>query len=81
VMRPDPRCALNAHNHSRRNWSREARPLNLPKSPFFKHDGPEVEIAAAGNFPMADDSSMAGEVVVGLALSVGASITKPKDGS
>jgi hypothetical protein len=26
----------------------------LPQSPFFKHDGPEVEIAAAGNFRIAD---------------------------
>jgi hypothetical protein len=28
--------------------------LKLFKIPFFKHDGPEVEIAAAGNFRMAD---------------------------
>ena len=28
----------------------------LPRSPFFKHDGPEVEIAAAGNFRIADKS-------------------------
>jgi hypothetical protein len=27
----------------------------LPQSPFFKHDGPEVEIAAAGNFRVADN--------------------------
>jgi hypothetical protein len=26
----------------------------LPQTPFFKHDGPEVEIAAAGNFRVAD---------------------------
>jgi len=26
----------------------------LPQIPFFKHDGPEVEIAAAGNFRIAD---------------------------
>jgi len=28
----------------------------LPQSPFFKHDGPGVEIAAAGNVRMGDDS-------------------------
>jgi hypothetical protein len=29
--------------------------LKLPVTPFFKHDGAEVEIAAAGNFRMADN--------------------------
>ena len=32
----------------------QANVSNLLKTPFFKHDGPEVEIAAAGNVRMGD---------------------------
>jgi hypothetical protein len=32
--------------------------VKFPETSFFKHDGLEVEIAAAGNFRFADDSGI-----------------------